>query len=159
MRRPPATAIVAAALLAGCAITPEPPPVTLTQQQVTAPPDAVRTRLRQALSQQGFSVADETGGGIVARRAGPVEEAWAACPRLIVTDEQNEYFRSDWAAARALAMEVRIGLQPATGGTVVRIATEPRGTYVDRYRNTAFEAPCSSTGQLERSLLGAAAAG
>lgn len=157
MRRPIAVSLMALGLLAGCTPDREPPEATYTRHPITASPDTVRARLRQTLTQQGFAVTEDA-GGLVAQRKGTAEQPGITCPRVLVTDYNSEYVRSDWAAARALTTTLRIGLQPAAGGTELVITTEPHGTYLDRYTNFTFQKPCLSTGEIEQALAAAATA-
>lgn len=155
---PPAVAL-ATVLAAGCTVTPGPPPVSLTRQTLPVANDVARTRMLDVLARQGFTVTEAAPGGIMAERRDVLAQAWVDCPLRLVRDEQSDFVRSDWTEPRGAAVVLRIGLQPAAAGTAVLIAAEPRGTYVDRYRNIAFTAPCRSTGAVEQALLSAAAGG
>lgn len=131
-----------------------------TTGSIAASPEAVRARFVPALRQMGFTVVQEgeQNGRIVATTRA-LSPAAAYCRRVIITDTQSDFLRSDWSSARSVSGEVVVELEPAAGATAVRISTDLTGLYHDRYRNLPVSRPCPSTGELERRLLTTATTG
>jgi hypothetical protein len=148
--------LVVAALLAGCAMPPPKVPVEH-RRVVAAAPFDVRARVAQKLGELGLVPAR----GLTAEgplHVGPfvAREAWADCRSILVEDDTQQVKRMSWARPQARQGELSVALVPSGGGTAVDVSARFSATYLDRYRNTPFSEPCTSTGVLERELLDAA---
>lgn len=116
----------------------------------------------------GFRVNGLVPQGVATNPPGPIEaigassaaSGWADCPTLRLTDPSSRMNRSAAVTAGEIATRVVANVQavsPASTRVVLR-ATHG-GSYLNPFTNTAQGAACPSTGALERSLLGALAAG
>jgi hypothetical protein len=148
-----------AALAAGC--TRAAPPREPFASQVPLSEREAVARLDTGLRVNGLLPLGraEGPGPIEAVGTGPASRGWADCPTLRLTDPSRRTNRSTLVAARQVTTRVLASVQPVTAlETRVAVRAEPTGLYVNPFTNGTQRASCSSTGALERSLLGALSA-
>ncbi|HET6468383.1 MAG TPA: hypothetical protein VFG43_08410 [Geminicoccaceae bacterium] len=149
----PLPTLLSLLLLAACAAAEPPAPVERTRE-VRAPAETVADRLRTALPGLGLGDVTPAEGGGLAARSGSSPAAWMDCPIAMIGSDG----RRDIAVPEARSATVRIGLVPEGEGTRITVEPSFTGHYRNRFVNVAFTRACSSTGELERRLLDAAAA-
>jgi hypothetical protein len=143
-----AVALVFAMLLGACQ-PPSPPPGPPPPVRTTTSLDleGARTTLAERLLAQGFSV-DRKVGGLVVRSS---DARFAACPAIWVSELGRRDRRRLVEADRTLATAT-IRIEEAGPRTRLGWQTSFSGSYLNRLDNIRFEAPCRSTGELERLL-------
>ena len=148
--RAPTIALLGLLAVAACqppAPPPGPPPPARTTTSLEL--DAARAAFAERLLVLGFSVDREVGGLVVST----TEPRFTACPAIWVSElgrrDRSRLTRPDRTTATAV---VRI---EATGArTLLTWRTSFSGSYLNRFDNLRFEAPCRSTGELEQLLAG-----
>lgn len=141
--------LLGAALLSLVACVGPPAP---TERTAAGDPAEAHSRIAAELERLGFGPVSGTGGTLVASRSG-VPAGWASCPPELVTQDDPE---RRMVTADSRSGTVRVALEPARGGTHVRVATEFAGSYRNPLTTYRFERPCRSTGEVETRLLAAA---
>lgn len=137
-------------LLAGCASTALPPPV----RDVPVSPDVARARVEaelQRLELQPRPASRQDGIEATISRASP---SWANCRPKLVSGGGDDPYRMSTADLRQGT--VTVTFTPSSTGTQVRVTPAFEASYRNPVRGMSFEAPCSSTGELEQRLLDAA---
>ncbi|MEM9492112.1 MAG: hypothetical protein AAGC55_23395, partial [Myxococcota bacterium] len=105
-----------------------------------------------------FSVVryDPAAGTIEARRIPYPDAGWAYCEPAVVTAHFGNN-RRPRRTRMALDRSVTLAVSVTESGGMVQVA--PRARFTERqinpYRNLPFDAPCQSTGVLEKALLDA----
>jgi hypothetical protein len=127
----------------------------------TVASDAEQAQARSAsfLRQQGFAVASLAPGSIEGSAGGgAVAPAWIDCELVAYRDLYGgEVTRMGFAEPRVNSAEVRVRLTPRDGQTEIAADADYAGSFTDRFSNMARQAPCKSSGELERAIIDAAA--
>ena len=127
------------------AAPPGPPPPVGTTTSLDL--DSARMALAERLLALGFSV-DRDVGGLSARTT---DTRFSACPAIWVSELGRRDRRRLVEADRTLATAT-IRIEEAGPRTRLGWQTRFSGSYLNRFDNNRFEAPCRSTGELERLL-------
>ena len=148
--RAPTIALLGLLAVAACqppAPPPGPPPPARTTTSLDL--ETARTTLTERLIAQGFSVDREVGGLVVST----TDPRFSACPAIRVSElgrrERNRLTRPDRTTATAV-----VRIEAAGARTLLTWQASFSGSYLNRFDNIRFEAPCRSTGELERLLAG-----
>ena len=141
-------------LLAACATAQA--PQAPTSRTVVAPVSQVRDRVAAAIRDLGLSP-QPTPTGVQAVAEGGAPQDWASCQPQLVYDRQSSPPRSTWVSPDAREAAVTVSLASEGQGTRVSVDPTFTATYLNPYRNTPVQHPCTSTGTLESRLLAAAA--
>jgi hypothetical protein len=148
----PAGLGMAAALvlaLAAC-VPPAPPPGPPPPVQTTTSLDLVAARqaLEERLQAEGFDV-DRAVGGLVATTT---DARFVACEPMMMQERGSSATRSHIARPDRVTATASIRIEEAGPRTRLSWGTAFSGSYLNRFDNRRVEAPCRSTGELERLL-------
>jgi hypothetical protein len=148
-RRPRLGTCLLALGLAACqppAQPPGPPPPSRTTTSLGL--EAARETLAERLQAQGFAV-ERRVGGLVARST---DKSLASCDVIRLRELGQDDTRSRLVRADALTATADIRIEEAGPRTRLSWQTRFVGSYLNRFDNVRVDAPCRSTGALERLL-------
>lgn len=135
--------------LAGCLLgTP-----VQTVREVTAEPAVVRQRVLAALERLRLAPVSEGDDDVLRTRIAAVPVAWIRCRPMLLGDQEDRF---RMVTARHKEGDVTVALTSTPPVTQVRVSPSYRATYRNPVNGTSFDAPCESSGVLERRLLDAA---
>lgn len=147
--------------LAACAAT-APPPRVQTARIVAVSPEVAGARVEAALRGLGFSTSGLAASGAPTVRGELVagsDPGWARCPGIWTNDPFSDLGRSRFVQASGRRTVVVVRTSSLPQGTSVEVDARTLGLYIHAFTGQTVESPCDSTGELERRLLDAAAAG
>lgn len=138
------------ALFVGCATTALPPPV----RDVPVSPEVARARVEDELRRLELQPGPASGQDGIEATIGRASPSWAECRPKLVGGGGDDPYRMSTADVRQGT--VTVTFTPTPTGTQVRVTPAFKASYRNPVRGMSFEAPCSSTGELEQRLLDAA---
>ncbi len=131
---------------------PAPPPGPLPPMRTTTSLDleTARLALTERLTQDGLEVEQRLGGLTVTG----TDDRFTACAPIVISDVRGGNHRSRLTRPDRTTATAVVRIEAAGARTLLSWQASFSGSYLNRFDNLRFEAPCRSTGELERLLAG-----
>lgn len=150
-------AVLVGSLLTACAPAPR-PEAPAAARIVPLAPAAAREQVDRALRAAGFATVVLDGGAVPTLRGelgGGADPDWAHCPGIWTTDPFSDVGQSRFVQPENRRAVIVVRASSLPQGTSVEIDLRTIGLYRHAFTGDIVEAPCPSSGLLERRILDA----